>query len=70
MNYENRDEENSLPKSTVDRFVNNCLPKQITVSKDAKEMFSNCIIEFLKMISLKATTICEKEKRKLLLLNT
>lgn len=64
MNYENRDEENSLPKSTVDRFINGCLPKQITVTKDAKEMFSNSLLEFLKLISLESTSICEKEKKK------
>lgn len=58
------DEENSLPKSTVDRFINSCLPKQITVSKDAKEMFTNCLMEFLKMISLESSALCEKEKKK------
>ncbi|KAK6090848.1 hypothetical protein P3W45_000093 [Vairimorpha bombi] len=64
MNYETRDEENTLPKSTVDRFINSCLPKQITVTKDAKEMFTNCVMEFLKMISLESTALCEKEKKK------
>ncbi|WUR02291.1 transcription regulator NC2 beta chain (NCB2) [Vairimorpha necatrix] len=64
MSYENRDEENSLPKSTVERFVSSCLPKQVTVSKDAKEMFLNCSLEFIKLISVQSAAICEKDKKK------
>ena len=64
MNHDNKDEENTLPKSTVDRYINSCLPKQITVGKEAKEMFTDCLLEFLKIISIESTKICDLEKKK------
>jgi histone H3/H4 len=64
MDYENKDEESTLPKATVERLLHSYTPKEMSISKESRELFINSCLEFLKLICVESTTICEKEKKK------
>ncbi|KAM0671734.1 class 2 transcription repressor NC2 beta [Ordospora colligata] len=64
MNTERPEDENMLPKATVDRMVASMLPKSSIVPKESKEMFQNGCICFLNMLTLEANKVCEEEKKK------
>lgn len=64
MNLEKNDDENSLPKATVDKMVSSMLPKNTVVPKESKEIFQSGCIHFLNMLTLEANKACEDEKKK------
>ncbi|CAD25983.1 TATA-BINDING PROTEIN-ASSOCIATED PHOSPHOPROTEIN [Encephalitozoon cuniculi GB-M1] len=64
MNMEKNDDENTLPKATVDKMVSSMLPKNSVVPKESKEIFQNACIYFLNMLTLEANKACEEEKKK------
>lgn len=64
MGFEKNDDENTLPKATVDKMVSSLLPKNTIVPKESKEIFQHGCIEFLNMLTLEANKVCESEKKK------
>lgn len=65
MNFEkNNDDENMLPKATVDKIVSGMLPKSSIVPRESKEIFQGICMKFLSVLTLEANKACEAEKKK------
>lgn len=54
----------SLPKATVQKILSEILPKDIAVSKEAREAITECSIEFIMILSTQLNDIAEKEAKK------
>lgn len=54
----------SLPKATVQKIVSEILPKDIAISKDARDAITKCSIEFIMILSTQLNDIAEKEAKK------
>ena len=54
-------EDLSLPKATVQKIINEILPKDIGI---AREAITECSIEFIMMLSTQLNDIAEKEAKK------
>ncbi|KAK6464462.1 putative transcriptional repressor [Scheffersomyces coipomensis] len=54
----------SLPKATVQKIISEILPKDIAISKEAREAITECSIEFIMMLSSQSNEIAEKEAKK------
>lgn len=57
-------EDLSLPKATVQKIIGEILPKDIAVSKEAREAITSCSIEFIMILSSQLNDIAEKEAKK------
>ncbi|EGV66743.1 histone-fold-containing protein [Yamadazyma tenuis ATCC 10573] len=57
-------EDLSLPKATVQKILSEILPKDIAVSKEAREAITECSIEFIMILSTQSNDIAEKEAKK------
>ena len=57
-------EDLSLPKATVQKIINEILPKDIGIAKEAREAMTECSIEFIMMLSTQLNDIAEKEAKK------
>ncbi|PVH18055.1 uncharacterized protein CXQ87_000968 [Candidozyma duobushaemuli] len=57
-------EDLSLPKATVQKIVSEILPKDIAISKEAREAITECSIEFIMILSTQSNDIAEKEAKK------
>ncbi|CUM63660.1 uncharacterized protein PRCAT00001244001 [Priceomyces carsonii] len=54
----------SLPKATVQKIIGEILPKDIAISKEAREAITECSIEFIMILSTQLNDIAEKEAKK------
>lgn len=57
-------EDLTLPKTTVQKIINEILPNDILISKEAREAIIECSVEFIMMISTQLNDIAEKEAKK------
>ncbi|GEQ67102.1 hypothetical protein JCM33374_g765 [Metschnikowia sp. JCM 33374] len=57
-------EDLSLPKATVQKIIGEVLPKDIAISKEAREAITECSIEFIMILSTQSNDIAEKEAKK------
>lgn len=57
-------EDLSLPKATVQKIIGEVLPKDIAISKEAREAITECSIEFIMILSAQLNDIAEKEAKK------
>ena len=53
-----------LPVANIGRIIKNNLPKEVKLSKEAKETFQECVSEFISFITSEATDKCNQDKRK------
>lgn len=53
-----------LPIANIGRIIKKNLPKEVKLSKDAKETFQECVSEFISFITSEASDRCNVEKRK------
>lgn len=53
-----------LPIANIGRIIKTNLPKEVKLSKDAKETFQECVSEFISFITSEASDKCNLEKRK------
>jgi nuclear transcription Y subunit beta len=53
-----------LPVANIGRIIKNNLPKEVKLSKEAKETFQECVSEFISFITSEASDKCTLEKRK------
>ena len=53
-----------LPVANIGRIIKNNLPKEVKLSKEAKETFQECVSEFISFITSEASEKCNMEKRK------
>ena len=53
-----------LPIANIGRIIKNNLPKEVKLSKEAKETFQECLSEFINFITSEAGEKCSNEKRK------
>lgn len=53
-----------LPVANIGRIIKNNLPKEVKLSKEAKETFQECVSEFISFITSEASDKCNIEKRK------
>ena len=59
----------SLPKATVQKIISEVLPKDIAISKEAREVITECSIEFIMILSTQLNDIAEKEAKKTIALD-
>lgn len=57
-------EDLSLPKATVQKIIGEILPKDVAISKEAREAITECSIEFIMILSTQLNDIAEKETKK------
>lgn len=60
----NGDVDRFLPVANIGRIIKNNLPKEVKLSKEAKETFQECVSEFISFITSEAIDKCNEEKRK------
>ena len=53
-----------LPIANIGRIIKTNLPKEVKLSKEAKETFQECVSEFISFITSEATDRCLSDKRK------
>jgi histone H3/H4 len=53
-----------LPVANIGRIIKNNLPKEVKLSKEAKETFQECLSEFISFITSEASDRCLIDKRK------
>lgn len=53
-----------LPVANIGRIIKNNLPKEVKLSKEAKETFQECLSEFISFITSEASERCLSDKRK------
>jgi nuclear transcription Y subunit beta len=53
-----------LPVANIGRIIKHNLPKEVKLSKEAKETFQECVSEFISFITSEASDKCNLEKRK------
>ena len=58
------DEELSLPKATVQKLIQDYLPKDISCAKDTRDLLIDCCVEFIRLVSSEANEACEKDSKK------
>lgn len=58
------DDDLSLPRATVQKIIQEMLPKEMVCAKDTVTLIIDCCVEFIHLISSQANDICEKESRK------
>ena len=54
----------NLPIANIGRIIKNNLPKEVKLSKDAKETFQECVSEFISFITSEACDRCNGAQRK------
>lgn len=57
-------EDLSLPKATVQKIIGEILPKDMAISKEARDAITECSVEFIMMLSTQSNDIAEKEAKK------
>lgn len=60
----NTTEDLSLPKATVQKIISEVLPKNIAISKEAREAITECSVEFIMILLTQLNDIAEKEAKK------
>ncbi|KAG8777207.1 negative cofactor 2 transcription regulator complex subunit ncb2 [Serendipita sp. 411] len=58
------DDELSLPKATVNKYVAELLGPSMSASKETLQLILDCCIEFIHLVSSESNEVCEKESRK------
>lgn len=58
-----------LPKATVQKIIGEILPKDIVISKEAREAITECSIEFIMILLTQLNDIAEKEAKKTIALD-
>ncbi|CDR88370.1 related to TATA-binding protein-associated phosphoprotein Dr1 protein [Sporisorium scitamineum] len=58
------DDELSLPKATVQKLISEMLPKDVSCSKDARDLFIECCVEFIHLLSSESNEVCERDSKK------
>lgn len=55
-----------LPVANIGRIIKNNLPSEVKLSKESKEIFQECISEFISFLTSEASDTCNADKRKTL----
>lgn len=58
------DEELSLPKATIQKLIQEYLPKDMSCAKDTRDLLIECCVEFIHLVSSEANEACEKDSKK------
>ncbi|KAJ1678545.1 negative cofactor 2 transcription regulator complex subunit ncb2, partial [Spiromyces aspiralis] len=58
------DDELSLPRATVYKLIGEMLPKDVTCTKETRDMLIDCCNEFIHLIASESNEICEKESKR------
>lgn len=58
------DEELSLPKATVQKLISELLRKEISCSKETRDLLIECCVEFIHLVSSESNEVCEKDGKK------
>jgi histone H3/H4 len=61
----NQNEEDlSLPKATMNKFIQELMPPEITATKETRDLLTECCVEFIHLVSSESNEVCEKESKK------
>ncbi|ORE00455.1 NC2B [Hepatospora eriocheir] len=66
MTFEKHEDENSLPRTTVEKIAQETLPTKCAIQKEAKVLLKDASTTFLMNLTLEAFKIQEKDKKKTL----
>ncbi|KAJ1026009.1 hypothetical protein NDA18_003669 [Ustilago nuda] len=58
------DDELSLPKATVQKLISELLRKEISCSKETRDLLIECCVEFIHLVSSESNEVCEKDGKK------
>ena len=58
------DEDLSLPKATIQKLIQEYLPRDLSCAKDTRDLLIDCCVEFIHLVSSEANETCEKESKK------
>ncbi|WFD26648.1 negative cofactor 2 transcription regulator complex subunit ncb2 [Malassezia nana] len=58
------DEELSLPKATIQKLIQEYLPKDMSCAKDTRDLLIECCVEFIHLVSSESNEACEKDSKK------
>mgnify|MGYP002715311306 CR=1 FL=1 len=58
------DEELSLPKATIQKLIQDYLPKDMSCARDTRDLLIECCVEFIQLVSSEANDACEKDSKK------
>ncbi|KAI5148301.1 down-regulator of transcription 1 [Enteropsectra breve] len=64
MPSERAEDENNLPKATVDKMIQEVLPKNLSMAKITKEKVKLACQLFIDVVSIEANKACELENKK------
>eukprot|EP00245_Coleochaete_scutata_P014610 TRINITY_DN629_c0_g1_i1.p2 TRINITY_DN629_c0_g1~~TRINITY_DN629_c0_g1_i1.p2 ORF type:complete len:147 (-),score=44.78 TRINITY_DN629_c0_g1_i1:292-732(-) len=64
MDGSNHRKDVSLPKATVHAIIKEMLPSDARIANDARDMLTECCVEFINLLSSEANEICSKEEKK------
>eukprot|EP01098_Paradermamoeba_levis_P004815 TRINITY_DN2061_c0_g1_i1.p1 TRINITY_DN2061_c0_g1~~TRINITY_DN2061_c0_g1_i1.p1 ORF type:complete len:139 (-),score=44.62 TRINITY_DN2061_c0_g1_i1:58-474(-) len=59
-----KDENLTLPKVTVSKFIKDLLPEDVKCANDTRDLIVECCVEFIHLISSEANDVCNNEKKK------
>eukprot|EP00735_Rhodelphis_limneticus_P006956 TRINITY_DN19433_c0_g1::TRINITY_DN19433_c0_g1_i1::g.7774::m.7774 TRINITY_DN19433_c0_g1::TRINITY_DN19433_c0_g1_i1::g.7774 ORF type:complete len:284 (+),score=35.44,sp/P49592/NC2B_ARATH/44.03/6e-32,CBFD_NFYB_HMF/PF00808.18/1.5e-17,Histone/PF00125.19/0.00078,Bromo_TP/PF07524.8/0.2,PAT1/PF09770.4/5.8,FAM104/PF15434.1/0.23,FAM104/PF15434.1/8.6e+02 TRINITY_DN19433_c0_g1_i1:30-854(+) len=57
-------EEVSLPRSTITKLIKDLLPSGLRCSNEARDLVTDCCMEYIKMLAFEANEYCGKENKK------
>ncbi|KAI8925561.1 histone-fold-containing protein [Entophlyctis helioformis] len=58
------DEDLSLPKATMAKLIQELLPPDMVCAKEARDLLTDCCVEFIHLLSSESNEIAERETRK------
>ena len=58
------DEDLSLPKATIQKLIQEYLPKDLSCAKETRDLLTDCCVEFVHLVSSEANEACEKDSKK------
>ncbi|KAL2546992.1 Nuclear transcription factor Y subunit B-3 [Forsythia ovata] len=61
-----REQDRLFPIANVSRIIKKALLANAKISKDAKEIVQECVLEFISFITGEASDKCQREKRKII----
>ncbi|OIR57298.1 MAG: TATA binding protein-associated phosphoprotein [Amphiamblys sp. WSBS2006] len=61
---ERGDDDVGLPRSAIDRVLQEVLPPNMCCTKDTKNLLIECSTEFISIVSAQANELCERDSRK------
>ncbi|KAH9289228.1 hypothetical protein KI387_033345 [Taxus chinensis] len=54
----------SLPKATMFKIIKEMLPPDVRVARDCQDLFVECCVEFINLLSSESNEVCSREEKR------